>query len=291
LLKTEEAGRAYYVNPDDKSLTYMADASGAFNVMRQASLGIASSSLRSIPEAKIVLDNSGKEVSRTWQSLGWWGIVNENRIPAMSDAKSDADRLGWLYKSNTVKVLSIKKGAGVTWYQIDGGKYPGAYIEARFVKPISQPLLADALSVPDKVKSGEYWVDVDITKKVLYLYNGSQAMMATYISSGAKETPTIIGTYNVWLKLKKTRMTGRPPIATHEYDLPNVPWVMYYKGSYSIHGTYWHDDFGTERSSGCTNVTQGDSKFIFDITGPEIGEADSIRPSATNPGLLIRNHR
>jgi lipoprotein-anchoring transpeptidase ErfK/SrfK len=39
---------------------------------------------------------------------------------------------------------------------------------------------------------------------------------------------------------------------------------MYYSGSLAVHGTYWHDKFGTPQSAGCTNLTQGDAKFIFD---------------------------
>jgi lipoprotein-anchoring transpeptidase ErfK/SrfK len=114
--------------------------------------------------------------------------------------------------------------------------------------------------------------------------------MATYIAVGDVKSPTISGAYNVWLKMKKTRMTGAPPLATHVYDLPDVPWVMYYKGSYSVHGTYWHDNFGSQRSAGCTNVTQGDAKFIFDLVNPVIGNLDSIRSTAENPGTVVNNH-
>ena len=85
-------------------------------------------------------------------------------------------------------------------------------------------------------------------------------------------------------------MTGAPPIATHVYDLPNAPWVMYYKGSYSIHGTYWHDEFGSQKSSGCTNMTQGDSKYLFYLTNPQIGNLESLRSTVANPGVVVNNH-
>ena len=85
-------------------------------------------------------------------------------------------------------------------------------------------------------------------------------------------------------------MTGAPPLATHVYDLPDVPWVMYYKGSYSVHGTYWHDNFGSQRSAGCTNVTQGDAKFIFNLTSPDIGTLNSVRSTINNPGVVVNNH-
>jgi lipoprotein-anchoring transpeptidase ErfK/SrfK len=100
----------------------------------------------------------------------------------------------------------------------------------------------------------------------------------------------MVGTYNVWLKYKKTEMKSAANTIHHQYDLADVPWVMYYYGSYSIHGTYWHDNFGAQKSAGCTNATQGDAKYIFDLTGPKIGAEDSIRSTLDNPGLLVNNH-
>ena len=79
-------------------------------------------------------------------------------------------------------------------------------------------------------------------------------------------------------------------VVLHKYNLADVPWVMYYKGSYSIHGTYWHDNFGDARSAGCTNATQGDAKYIFDLTSPVLGNLDLVRSTADNPGILINNH-
>jgi len=290
LLKVEDVGKAYYVNPVNKSLTYMADAAGAFDIMRQFALGITSKDLQTIPVGKIVLNDAGQQMNREWQYLGWWGRVNESYAPVMVETRNDSKRVGTLFIGNKIKILAIKKGGGHIWYQIDGGQYPGVYIDSLFVSAIAQPAPEKELVIPTKVKPGDYWVDVDISKKVLVLYKYDQVVMATYISVGMKETPTIFGVYNVWLKMKKTRMTGAPPIATHAYDLPDVPWVMYYQGSYSIHGTYWHDDFGTQRSAGCTNITQGDAKFIFDLTGPKIGDQNSIRSTVGNPGVIISNH-
>ena len=84
-------------------------------------------------------------------------------------------------------------------------------------------------------------------------------------------------------------MHGAPPKATHYYDLKDVPWTMYYEGSYAVHGAYWHDEFGVKKSSGCTNMTIGDAKFIFDLVGP-VGAAEKVRFSKNNPGTVVNNH-
>lgn len=290
LLKPEDVGKAYYVNPSDKSLLYLATAADAFKIMSQYSIGIKNSDLKTIPIAKIILNDTGQEISREWQYLGFWGSITQNNIPVLSEPKSDSVVLGKFYTSNTIKVFKIVKADGRIWYQIDGGKYLGAYVDSTFVEALGQPTADANIVVPKEISVDDTWVDVNLSKKVLTLYKYNQVLMSTYVSVGIPERPTITGSYHVWYKLKTTRMKGNPPVALHAYDLPNVPWVMFYQGSYSIHGTYWHDNFGTQRSAGCTNVTISDAKYIFDSTSPVIGDTNSIRPSVDNPGLLIVNH-
>src|SRR3989339_821792 len=236
LIKPEDDGRVYYVNPTDKSLVYMADGIDALVVMRQFALGITNMDLKTIPMGKIILDNFGKQISRQWQYLGWWGRVNKKYVNVVEEPRSDSKVLGKLYITNTVKVLDIIKSDGFTLYKYD------------------------------------------------------QDIMSTYVSVGSPQTPTAVGTYNVWLKMEKARMVGAPPIATHAYDLPDVPWVMYYKGSFAVHGTYWHDDFGTQRSAGCTNITQGDAKFIFDLTNPKMENMNLVLSTIDNAGMVVNNH-
>ncbi len=86
-------------------------------------------------------------------------------------------------------------------------------------------------------------------------------------------------------------MRGGIPGTSSYYNLANVPYTMYYYGSYGIHGTYWHDKFGTRQSSGCTNLTQGDAKYIFDLTGPKLTDGlRSVWFSADNMGTVVYNH-
>ena len=59
--------------------------------------------------------------------------------------------------------------------------------------------------------------------------------------------------------------------ADRAYNLPNVPFVEYYReGGYAIHGTYWHDQFGRVASQGCINLTWADSAYLFNLTQPEV---------------------
>ena len=48
------------------------------------------------------------------------------------------------------------------------------------------------------------------------------------------------------------------------YDTPDVPWTMYYSGSFAIHGAYWHDNFGTPVSHGCVNLRVPEAQALYD---------------------------
>jgi lipoprotein-anchoring transpeptidase ErfK/SrfK len=60
-------------------------------------------------------------------------------------------------------------------------------------------------------------------------------------------------------------------IASSGFDLPGVPWVLYItKSGISLHGTYWHNDYGRPRSHGCINLTPQASKWLFRWTTPSV---------------------
>jgi hypothetical protein len=290
IIKVEDVGRVFYINPSDKSFVYVQNPKTASYLLKNISVYMASDNLETIPVGKIVADSAGNEISREWQFLGFWGSINASYVPVMAAPSFKAKRLGAFSTINRIKILAVVKGDGSTWYKIDGGRYPGAYVEAKFVSSLPQPMPDQNISLPKTVKAGDYWMDLNITKEILTLFKGIEPVLSTYVSTGMKPTPTIVGTFNIQYKYKKTRMHGGPPLATHYYDLPNVPWTMYYHGSFGVHGAYWHDEFGVSKSSGCTNTTIGDAKFIFDQVGPDIGTLGFIRATADNPGTVVNNH-
>jgi lipoprotein-anchoring transpeptidase ErfK/SrfK len=67
----------------------------------------------------------------------------------------------------------------------------------------------------------------------------------------------VTGRYTIQRKYEKQRMTGV------DYDLPNVPWVMYFYSGYAIHGAYWHNKFGTPTSHGCVNMRIDEAEMIY----------------------------
>ena len=133
-------------------------------------------------------------------------------------------------------------------------------------------LLADNVLGTSSSK-GEKHIYVDLTKQMLYAYEGKDLFMQTPISSGKwGRTPT--GEFDIWIKLRATRMSGGS--GADYYDLPNVPYVMFFANSevdrgrgFSLHGTYWHNNFGHAMSHGCVNMRIVDAQKLYNWASPE----------------------
>lgn len=120
--------------------------------------------------------------------------------------------------------------------------------------PASQNI---AEAIPTPKKSPERWIQVDLSQQKLTAWEGKRRVYTVKISSGKKSTPTPVGRFRIQSKHRTTRMRGRG------YDLANVPYTLYYHGSYAIHGAYWHKRFGTPVSHGCINLPPNRAKLIF----------------------------
>jgi lipoprotein-anchoring transpeptidase ErfK/SrfK len=92
------------------------------------------------------------------------------------------------------------------------------------------------------------WILVDLSDQELIAYEGEAPILRTKVSTGRRHTPTVVGTFHIYLKLRSRTMRGP------DYYLPNVPYVMYFYKGYALHGTYWHNNFGQPMSRGCVNL-------------------------------------
>jgi hypothetical protein len=82
------------------------------------------------------------------------------------------------------------------------------------------------------------------------------------------------------------------------YNLPNVPYTMFFENSevpgwrgYGLHGTYWHNDFGRQKSHGCVNLPTPIAKQLYEWTTPVLPEGKGmVRADANNVGTRILIH-
>ena len=108
-----------------------------------------------------------------------------------------------------------------------------------------------------------HWIDVDLSEQRLYAYDGDTLVDSFLVSTGVAAHPTVTGSYAVYVKYLSTTMAGPG------YYLTDVPYTMYFYKGYGIHGTYWHNNFGTPMSHGCINMKTSEAKWVYDFS--EVG--------------------
>jgi lipoprotein-anchoring transpeptidase ErfK/SrfK len=108
--------------------------------------------------------------------------------------------------------------------------------------------------------SGVHWIDVDLSQQRVYAYAGDTIVNSFIVSTGTWQTPTVTGKFKIWIKLRSTDMAGPG------YYLPDVPYTMYFYKGYALHGTYWHNNFGTPMSHGCVNLSIPDAAWLYDFS-------------------------
>ena len=152
--------------------------------------------------------------------------------------------------------------------------------------PVSQKVLGDS-NVDKKIY-------VDLTNQTLYAYEGENLIYTFLVSTGKwGKTPT--GVFNIWGKFRYTKMSGGSTALRTYYYLPNVPYVMFYSNDevaasrgFSLHGTYWHDNFGHPMSHGCVNMKTSEAALIYEWSDPQIPQGNkSVRSTSDNPGTQI----
>ena len=113
--------------------------------------------------------------------------------------------------------------------------------------------------IPDEITVGNnFWIEIDLTNQILYAYRDNQLINGFKVSTGTSNHRTVTGTFKIFTKYPAITMTGPG------YDLEDVPFSMFFYKGYAIHGTYWHNNFGTPMSHGCVNMNTDDAAWIYD---------------------------
>lgn len=156
------------------------------------------------------------------------------------------------------------------------------------------------VTVCSEFNDGEKRIIVDLSDQKLYACEDERLVLETPISTGRAVTPTPEGEYRIYLKLVADRMTGPG------YNLPAVPWTMYFYRGYAVHGAYWHNKFGQVMSHGCINLPTMECPAGWSCPAQEFADgrdvakelfywADPVLPeganydyaSEDNPGTLV----
>jgi lipoprotein-anchoring transpeptidase ErfK/SrfK len=139
---------------------------------------------------------------------------------------------------------------------------PPASQPAPAAKPAAKPAAPKPAAPAPAARGGKYII-VDLSDQWLYAYEGDVMAYDAPVSTGRDGYNTPVGTFAVYAKTPSQTMRGC--LGGECWVVPNVPSVMYVVGGVAIHGTYWHNQFGSgvRRSHGCINVSTTQAAWLY----------------------------
>jgi lipoprotein-anchoring transpeptidase ErfK/SrfK len=160
-------------------------------------------------------------------------VLNEGQDGRGADTNTlknqikDALFSGTANASFALATFAIPRGQTTIYPHAEPGRYPGRYI------------------------------DINLSEQTLYAFEGNTQVNSFLVSTGKSGYRTPTGEFHIYSKNRYTLMHGP------DYYLPNVPFVSWFYADYSIHGTYWHHNFGHVMSHGCVNMETDAAEWIY----------------------------
>lgn len=156
-------------------------------------------------------------------------------------------------------------------------------------------LIPEPQALPKGLEPWERWIDVSLSKQLLVAYEGTRPVYTTLVSTGRKgskeepyDTPT--GRWRINSKHISTTMDGNSA-SDGNYSIQDVPWTMFFFGSYALHGAFWHKGFGAVRSHGCVNLGPSDARWLFLWTTPFLPDGwHGVNATDESPGSTVIVH-
>lgn len=168
-----------------------------------------------------------------------------------------------------------------TGFVLTGERLPGGLAETSegsYVPASALRIVEPRKDFPSFATGDRKWIDISIRQQTLVAYVGRKPVFVTLVSAGRgglgdpEEVPaTVRGTFMIHHKDVSSTMNGDEDRAD-AFNLVDVPFVQYFHKGYALHGAYWHNDFGRERSQGCVNLSPKDSAWLFEWTDPPVPE-------------------
>ncbi len=211
------------------------------------------------------------------------GVLGEVSVPftdAHLQANADSPVAYRMYYETTHWVMSAATNPtdGKIWYQVLDDKWNKLYYApGEHIRLITDDELAPlSPNIPDADKK----IQVRLGDQLVFAYENGDPVFVTRAATGGVfrdgtySTPT--GSFMTYHK-RPTRHMAAGDITANGFDLPGVPWVMYItEAGISLHGTFWHNDFGHPKSHGCVNLTPAAAKWLFRWTSPVVKPSEQF---------------
>jgi len=251
----------------------------------------ATGSCGKLGEADCRLFSSTKHTVK-WGFLSYWDANGGDQLigaPITEEFVSDS---GWTVQYFERAVLQWKKDKGVTPRAI--GKEAAKLLKVKTTKiaePDNAPVYDESLFVapvvaqdtveaadpglgvggydlgygPGPQQGGYKEIVVSLSDEAMWVYEDGALVLSTLVSTGvahSAQSTTPTGYFSILTKYDLQTMSG--VIDDEAYNVPDVPWVMYFDDfGDALHGTYWHNNFGTPMSHGCVNQPMDVAEFMY----------------------------
>lgn len=129
--------------------------------------------------------------------------------------------------------------------------------------PAAPSARATATRVAPIVRTTGKLIDVNLSTQRLVATENGVVVLRAGVSTGRDGFNTPTGTYAVYAKTPLQTMRGT--LNGQSWVVPNVPNIMYINGDVALHGTYWHNLFGSgvRLSHGCINLSLKDAAWMY----------------------------
>lgn len=107
-------------------------------------------------------------------------------------------------------------------------------------------------------------IEVSISTQWLTAYEGDLPVYRAPVATGKDGFNTPRGSFAIYIRYPIQTMQGAA--GGEEWFVPDIPWVQYVVGDVALHGTYWHDRWGTgvRMSHGCINLNIDDAQWLYE---------------------------
>ena len=181
---------------------------------------------------------------------------------------SEEDYQLFFYGSTHWIVGVYSENNGDIYYKVREDRWGDIYyVEANHVALLNED---DLLPFSTDVPPEEKMIEVIIEDQMVIAYEYGKAVFMSIASTGILDDgidlSTPPGSYHINYKRPSRHMVHTDLIGDNDNDneLYGVPWVSYFTSSgIAFHGTYWHNDFGTQRSHGCVNLPIQAARWIY----------------------------
>ena len=216
--------------------------------------------------------------------LAYWDASGGDQLIGAPISEEFVASNGWTVQYFEHAVLRWKEDNGVVVRAIGRESAKLLKINTRGVaQPDDAPIYAESLFVPPVVEQelgvggsalgygpgpqqgGDKEIVVSLSAEAMWVYESGDLVLSTLVSTGVAhsvQSTTPIGYFAILTKYNSQTMSG--VIDDEAYNVPDVPWVMYFDDlGDALHGTYWHSNFGTPMSHGCVNQPMDVAEFMY----------------------------